>query len=729
MINEKIIINTIKENPHISTNALLRKLNISPRHNKVLTNMLINLSSRDLIAYDKRDSTYVALKKLNTIQGPIHFASEGKCAFIDVDELSKTGAKVSYFVSSNNFNTALNNDIVEAEVFEPISPNNNRTFAKVKKIIERRCKTLIGVLDNVNGFVTFKPIEPIYKNTSFRIKNIANEARILDVVVAEIINYENRNKEINIVKRITDVNDPMAYVKSLEEARNVPKDFPAEVNKYIDEFIPNNIKNEDLSTRMDLRNELVVTIDGSSTKDFDDAISVVKIDDNTYELGVHIADVAYYVKENTPLDDEALKRGTSIYLLNEVVPMLPFKLSNGICSLNPNEERLTISCITRINKEGKSISTKIVPSVIKSKYRLTYERVNEFINDSKTFDDDKLNEMLKNAYELSKIVREFKNKQGYIDFEIQEPYIELDADGRVIDISVEQTGESEKMIEDFMVRANEEVAKFITDLKLPMMYRIHEVPSEEKIEYFIDVLKSLKINVSLNRKHITPLSFQKVINQINSQRNDEFLKMLFLRTMQKAVYSPENIGHFGLASDCYCHFTSPIRRYPDVVVHRILWEFVFKRQLNKVEDFATNLQKIAAMNSASEENAVQLERDVNDLKFAEYFKSKINSEFEGQVFGITKFGMFIQFANKTDAMVHISNIGDGDYEVNEQMTKLYSRNDPKKAYKLGQTVRVVITNADETTGKIDCVLTQDYQTYLKNKISKNFNQSKGFNKR
>ncbi len=180
--------------------------------------MLINLSSRDLIAYDKRDSTYVALKKLNTIQGPIHFASEGKCAFIDVEELSKTEAKVSYFVSSNNFNTALNNDIVEAEVFEPISPNNNRTFAKVKKIIERKCKTLIGVLDNVNGFVTFKPIEPIYKNTSFRIKNIANEARILDVVVAEIINYENRNKEINIVKRITDVNDPMAYVKSLEEA-------------------------------------------------------------------------------------------------------------------------------------------------------------------------------------------------------------------------------------------------------------------------------------------------------------------------------------------------------------------------------------------------------------------------------------------------------------------------------------------------------------------------------
>ncbi|WP_331696884.1 ribonuclease R [Mycoplasmopsis agalactiae] len=729
MINETVVINTIKENPHINTNTLLRKLNISPRHSKILTNMLINLSSRDLIAFDKRDSSYVALRKINTIQGPIHFASEGKCAFVDVEELSKNGTKSSYFVSSNSFNTALNNDIVEADVFEPISPDNNRTFAKVKKIIERRCKTLIGVLDNVNGFVTFKPIEPIYKNTSFRIKNIASEARVLDVVVAEIINYENRNKEINIIKRITDVNDPMAYVKSLEEARNVPREFPAEVNEYIQKFIPENIKNEDLSMRTDLRNDLVVTIDGSSTKDFDDAISVVKIDENTYELGVHIADVAYYVKENTPLDDEALKRGTSIYLLNEVVPMLPFKLSNGICSLNPNEERLTISCITKINKLGQSIETKIVPSVIKSKYRLTYERVNEFINESKDFEDKELNKMLKNAYELSQIIREFKNKQGYIDFEIQEPHIELDSDGRVLDISVEKTGESEKMIEDFMVRANEEVAKFITNSKLPMMYRIHEVPSEEKIEYFLEVLKSLKINVSLNRKHITPLTFQKIINQINSQRNDEFLKMLFLRTMQKAVYSPDNIDHFGLASECYCHFTSPIRRYPDVIVHRVLWDFVFKKQLNKVDEFAANLQKIAAMNSASEENAVQLERDVNDLKFAEYFKSKINSEFEGQVFGITKFGMFIQFDNKTDAMVHISNIGDGDFEANEQMTKLYSKNDPKKAYKLGQTVRVVITNADETTGKIDCVLAQDYKTYLRNKVSKNFNQQKGFNKR
>lgn len=729
MINETVVINTIKENPHINTNTLLRKLNISPRHSKILTNMLINLSSRDLIAFDKRDSSYVALRKINTIQGPIHFASEGKCAFVDVEELSKNGTKSSYFVSSNNFNTALNNDIVEADVFEPISPDNNRTFAKVKKIIERRCKTLIGVLDNVNGFVTFKPIEPIYKNTSFRIKNIASEARVLDVVVAEIINYENRNKEINIIKRITDVNDPMAYVKSLEEARNVPREFPAEVNEYIQKFIPENIKNEDLSMRTDLRNDLVVTIDGSSTKDFDDAISVVKIDENTYELGVHIADVAYYVKENTPLDDEALKRGTSIYLLNEVVPMLPFKLSNGICSLNPNEERLTISCITKINKLGQSIETKIVLSVIKSKYRLTYERVNEFINESKDFEDKELNKMLKNAYELSQIIREFKNKQGYIDFEIQEPHIELDSDGRVLDISVEKTGESEKMIEDFMVRANEEVAKFITNSKLPMMYRIHEVPSEEKIEYFLEVLKSLKINVSLNRKHITPLTFQKIINQINSQRNDEFLKMLFLRTMQKAVYSPDNIGHFGLASECYCHFTSPIRRYPDVIVHRVLWDFVFKKQLNKVDEFAANLQKIAAMNSASEENAVQLERDVNDLKFAEYFKSKINSEFEGQVFGITKFGMFIQFDNKTDAMVHISNIGDGDFEANEQMTKLYSKNDPKKAYKLGQTVRVVITNADETTGKIDCVLAKDYKTYLRNKVSKNFNQQKGFNKR
>ncbi|MBZ4218203.1 ribonuclease R [Mycoplasma tauri] len=722
MIDQKNILDFIKKNPNTTFNNLARKLKIPANSNKILTKALLSLMDQNLISNNKKDSTYIALKKIKTIKGEFHIVGEGRFGFVDTGDILNN-EKESYFVIGNDFNTAMNGDIVYANVYEPITTNNDaKKIAKITEIIERRCTNIVGVLDYSTGYVTFKPTEAAHKNINFKIRNMLPEARVLDVVVAKIIDYSNKFKEIDIIKKITNINDPMAYVKSLEVTRNVPEDFPTEVYDYVNKNIPDSIKNEDLSNRLDLRNELIVTIDGSSTKDFDDAINVKKIDENTYELGVHIADVAYYVKENTPLDEEALKRGTSIYLLDKVVPMLPFKLSNGICSLNPNEDRLTISAICKIDLNGNNISINVVPSVIRSKHRLTYERVNDFINKNKKFDNKELDEMLKNSYELSTILRNYKNKQGYIDFEIDEPDIELDKDGRVVDIKVKPSGESEKMIEDFMVRANEAVATWITQNKLPMMYRVHESPGDEKLDYFLNVLDLVGIKINLDRRKISPVSFQKVIKQINEQRNDTFLKMLFLRTMQKAVYSPNNIGHFGLASDCYCHFTSPIRRYPDVIVHRILWEFLFKPKNNKnIEDFASKLDKIASMNSTSEQNAVQLERDVNDLKFAEYYKNKLHSEFDAQVFSITKFGMFVQFSNLTDALIHASNIGNGDFVSNEHGTILYSKENPKKNFKLGQKVRVVIINADETTGKVDCVLVDDYYNYLNKKANNNKN--------
>ncbi|WP_029513373.1 ribonuclease R [Mycoplasmopsis primatum] len=716
MIKESEVLKIIKSNPEISFISLAKKLKISPLNNNQLTDVLISLIKNYLIVNNRKNSTYTALEKIKSITGKIHFASEGKFGFIDIE--LPDGEKDSYFVPGANFASSMDGDLVKADIYTPVDPANNRSFGVVKEVVERNTDTLVGVLNSSANFIDFKPIDKLYKHVRFKIRNCIKEARILDVVVAKIVNYDKKNKEIDIIKKITNINDPMAYVKSLEVARNVPEDFSAEIYEYMKTSIPDNIENEDLSQREDFRNELIVTIDGSYTKDFDDAIHVKKIDENTYELGVHIADVAYYVKEGSPLDNEALKRGTSIYLLNDVVPMLPFKLSNGICSLNPNEEKLTLSCITIINRNGESIKTRIVPSVIKSKFRLTYDGVNEFYNSNKKFESKELNEMLTNAYELSQIIREYKNKQGYIDFEVQEPYVELDKTGKVIDIKVEQSGKSERMIEDFMVRANEEVAKFITQAKLPMMYRVHEIPSNEKIDYFLDVLQALNIQVNLDRRNITPLTFQKAVAQINEQRDDDFLKMLYLKTMQKAVYSPDNIGHFGLASECYCHFTSPIRRYPDIVVHRILWEFVFKNNKQKIQDFNNSLEKIAIMNSAAEQNAVQIERDVNDLKFAEYYKNKIHSELEGKIFSITKFGMFIQFENKTDAMVHLSNIGDGDFEPNIQMTELYSKSNSKNRYYLGQTVRVIITEADESSGKVDCVLVSDYKNYLKKQAKK-----------
>lgn len=713
MIDESLVLETIRQNPDIPFVRLAKKLRIEPRDNRKLTAVLIELLEKNLIINNRKKSTYTALEKISEEVGTIKFVGEGKFAFVDTDKTDEEGSVVSFFVPRPYYNKAFHQDIVKIGVYKPCDKENNRSFGIVEEIVERGKYKIIGVLDVLNNFTVFKPIDEFLKSTNFKIQNCINEARVLDIVVAEIVEHKNNHKVIDIVEKITNVNDPMAYVKSLEVSRNVPQSFPEHVMDYARNNIPKTIENEDLSKRLDLRNELIVTIDGAGTKDFDDAISVKKLDNGSYKLGVHIADVAYYVKKNSPIDIEALNRGTSIYLLDKVVPMLPVQLSNGICSLNPGVDRLTISCIMTIDKNGKTTDVKITPSVIKSKHRLTYEKVNEFIENTYKFEENDLNEMLSHATKLSRILREHKIKEGYIDFEINEPKIVLDIQGRVIDIVPEETGESEMIIEDFMVRANEEVAKFITKKKLPMIYRIHEIPNDEKVDYLINVLKLLNININIKNKELSPLEFQKIVDEVNSGKDDDFLKMLFLRTMQKAIYSPDNIGHFGLASKCYCHFTSPIRRYPDVIVHRILWEFVFKNNRFKIKEFASELEQIATMSSSAEQNAVQLEWDVNDLKFAEYYKSKINSEYRGQISTITKFGMFIQFENKTVAMVHVSNIGDGNFAPNAKFTELINSENEKEKYKLGQFVNVTITNADETTGKVDCVLSKDYKQYLK----------------
>lgn len=550
---------------------------------------------------------------------------------------------------------------------------------------------------------------------------MVKEARLHDVVLGQMVSFKNNIIELNIIKKIANSNDPMAYVKALTVIRNEPEDFPQEVKDYLVK-IPNSIADEKLNNRLDLRKELIVTIDGNDTKDFDDAINVKKNADGTYELGVHIADVSYYVKEDSSLDVEALKRGTSRYLVSGVIPMLPHKLSNGICSLNPNEDRFTLSAIMTIDKNGDTIDAKFYQSIIQSKYRLTYDRVNELYDKNQKFDDPKLNRMLYEAAELAKIIRNYKVKEGYIDFEIEEPEIVLDDKGKTIDVVVKPTGFSENLIEDFMVRTNEEVAKFLAKRKIPFIYRVHESPDSDKIDSFLSVLNVLGIKVNIDRNDINPKSFQKIINKIKETRNDDFLKTVFLRTMQKAKYSPNNIGHFGLASEHYCHFTSPIRRYPDLVVHRILREIVFNNDKSKITHYKNILSNVAELNSNSEQEALQLERDTNDLKYAEFFKNKIGQTMKAQIISILRFGMFVQFDCKIEALVHISTLCDGDYEVNENFTELRSK---QHTFKLGDQVEVVIAGADETNGKIDAVLAKCYGSYLeeiKKKLNSNSNR-------
>ncbi|WP_029608688.1 ribonuclease R [Mycoplasma simbae] len=715
MITFEKIYNYVKAKPKCNFVSIAKGMQIPYNKNKELTFALKKMVDNNKLMF-LRDKTYIIIEELFEIEGVLKYAKDGKFGFIDLENTDENGDKISYFVPSANFNNALSGDYVKAMVYRYNDLKEVKTFASVVKIEKRNDSKISGILELDKDNIVFKPIKKDFANIQFIIDSFKVDARLDDLVMAEITEWKNKQLHIDIVEKVSSTSDPLCYVKALLSERELPKGFSKDVQQEAD-LIPDKVDPKFFKKRVDFRNELVVTIDGESTKDFDDAISVKKIDNQFYELAVHIADVSYYVQENSEIDKEALKRGTSTYLANQVIPMLPEKLSNGICSLNPNEDRFTMSIIMKIDQYGKTVEAKLVEGIINSKYRLTYTRVNEFIDNKKRFDDKELNKMLNAAYELTQKIRKVKNAEGYIDLEIEEPKVVLDENNNVADVVVDKSGVSERMIEDFMVRANEEVAKILTKNKIPLLYRVHDVPSEEKILNFKQVMNTLNIKVELDSLNLSPQSFQQTIEKVKKQRFDSFLQVMFLRTMSKAVYSPDNIGHFGLASKFYCHFTSPIRRYPDLIVHRAIRDVLINNDRTKIEHMNKILPLIAKQNSDSEQSALQVERDTNDLLYAEYFKNKIGQSFNCQIVSILKFGMFVEFENKTNALVHVSTLSDDEYEPNAESTVLIGKNSKNK-YRLGDKVAVVILNADSINGKVDACLVKNYEDYYKN-IKKN----------
>ncbi|UUM19248.1 ribonuclease R [Mycoplasma sp. 1018B] len=705
MLDKIAIYKLIVKYSPISFIELAKKAHIKIIDNKNLTKLLNDwIKENKLIITSK--GNYIPIKHIKTVVGELKYVNEGKFAFVDIFNEDNEVIE-SIFVSKNDFNNALPNDTVQVAVYQYF--NDEKNYGKVEKIINVQTKYLTGIINFSKNKFLFEPINKMYSMFSFQFKQnnlVINEQ---DIIKAQIVKKNKNILIIEPIKIISNSKDPMAFVEAYNYENNVPNTFPEEVLLH-SQLIDDEIDIKDLKNRVDLRDKLIVTIDGENTKDFDDAISVKKINDNLFELNVHIADVAYYVKENDPIDNEAVKRGTSIYLVNKVIPMLPEKLSNGICSLNPNVDRYTLTVSMQINKSGQTIDKKIFASIINSKYRLTYQKVNDYFNKNILFEDKQLNLMLNEAIELSKILSEYKKQQGYIDLEINEPIIKTDEKGKVIDICIKNSGFSETMIENFMVKANEAVAEYLTDLKIPFLYRIHDQPNEEKILYFENVLDQLNINYSIDKNNITPLNFQNIIENIKKQRNDEFIKTLFLRTMSKAIYSKDNIGHFGLASKFYCHFTSPIRRYPDLIVHRALREIVFQNNIDKNE-YLKKLDSIAKLNNDSEKFALETERNTNDLKFAEYWENKIGQIHVGQVISLMPFGIFVQFENKTDAMIHITNMCDNEYKLNDNKTEFVSQN---RKIKLGDYVKVIISSADKKTGKVDGILFECQMIRTKN---------------
>lgn len=685
MFDQNKLIDYLKNVKKATFLQLVRTLNINQKLNKNFSKYLNELKSNGLIGYNKKEDSYYIPTFISNedVSYKINIRNAG-LAFV---KINNRDTKITIF---NNSLNALKDDIVNINIYKG---DDDFYFGIMNSIVKRKNEFIYFEVDqNLNTKVLFFNQDINFEFDKSDLKpNTYAKFKIESILNNKII--------LKYDSTLFDINQPYSDINLIVDFSNVHKSFN---NNVINEsnLIPDEVKNEKEFNRENLTNKLIVTIDGEKTKDFDDAISVEKTNDGNYLLGVHIADVAYYVKENTSLDLEARERGTSIYLIDKVIPMLPEKLSNGICSLNPNVKRFTLSLEATIDKNGNVLNHRIFPSMIESKFRLTYNQVANLENDEIIKNNGNLYNMLKNAYELSNILSNNKINDGYIDFEIEEPIIELDQiTGKTIDIKNRIRKSSEIMIENFMVFANEKVSETLANMKIPSIYRIHAAPSEEQIESLKLFIKALGINGIKVKQSQEPKDFQQMVNELKEIRFDNLIKMSLLRTMQKAKYSTNNIGHFGLASKFYSHFTSPIRRYPDLLLHRIIWEVIIKKNVNYSINNESLIEAIAKNSTECEIKATELERKVNDVKKADFYENKINSVLEATIVSIQRFGMFVEFNDLTNSLIHISRLCENnEFEISNDMTKLILKN---KTYQIGQKIKVRIISINKLEGKID----------------------------
>lgn len=603
------------------------------------------------------------------------------------------------FVHSNDLNGAINGDFVEVEIKTRL--NDPEPEGYIRNILKRDLKNVVGEMVKDKKTLAFKPddekLNIAVKLTKESMKGCVEGHKVIISIIKEIGNRTFLGK---VEKIIGHKNDPGVDILTIAAKHSIETEFSEEVKREL-KNIPDEVCENDLIGRTDLTKEMIFTIDGDDTKDIDDAISV-KRDGKNYVLGVHIADVSNYVKVGSALYDSAFSRGTSSYLADTVIPMIPHQLSNGICSLNPEVIRLTLSCIMTIDNNGKVISYDIFPSYIKSRKQMTYKNVNKILDENIIPEGyGEFADTLKLMHELSKILRQEKINRGYIDFGIDEAKVIQDENGKAIDIVKRIQGTGEKLIEDFMIAANETVATHISNMDLPFIYRVHDLPNAEKIEDFSNLIKQMGYQIHTNLSKITPVTMQKLLNEFRDKDEFVILSDMLLRSMKKAIYSTNNIGHFGLASKNYTHFTSPIRRFPDLTVHRLLRTYLFENRIDMetINFNAKYLIDVADHSSETEVNSVEAERDVLDMKMAEYMESHIGEEYEGIISGVTNFGMFVELDNLIEGLVHISTL-DGFYTYVPEMLSLISAN-KKNKYRIGDRVKIIVTNANKNQGIID----------------------------
>ena len=649
-----------------------------------------------------------------TIEG-IFRANKAGFGFLTVD-----GTEEDLFIGRNDTGYAVDGDRVEA-VIQKVADRFKGTAAEAKivNILERRLKTAVGqfVLDDEKprycGYI--KSRNPKIQQKIY----IKKEPILLDgteIIKVDIEKYPSRRHDY-FVAQVRDIighqGETGIDVLEVLESMDIVSEFPQNVLAEA-EAVPDAPSEKDMIGRVDLRDELTFTIDGADAKDLDDAVHLKMLPNGHFELGVHIADVSYYVKEDSDLDREARRRGTSVYVTDRVVPMLPERLSNGICSLNPRLDRLTQSCIMEVDEQGRVLHYQLSQTVIKTSFRMTYDKVNAIIagDDALTKEYAPIAETLKQMVKLHHILEKMRFKRGALNFDTKEPKILVNSEGLPVEIALRERGVGERLIESFMLLANETVAKHFANLKLPFIYRIHEEPKAEKLQQFIDYASIFGIQIRGTANKMDQKALQDFMTKIQGQPGQEVLAAMLLRSMQQARYSEHNQGHYGLAASYYTHFTSPIRRYPDLIVHRLLRDYG-QSQTEKTGHFSQIIPEIAQQSSSLERRAVDAERTVEAMKKAEYMAQFIGEEFTGIVSSVVKFGLFVELPNTIEGLIHISSLPEF-YHYNERDLSLRGEKSGQ-VFRVGQSLKVKLLKADKETGDIDFAYLSGAETAAKEK--------------
>ncbi len=701
------ILSFMKEEAYkpMTFHELLKVFQVESSMKKELVRTLNELEDEGSIIFT-RSERYGIPEKMNLIIGTLDGNQKGY-AFLRPDNKDIK----DLFISPVDMNGAMHGDRV---IVRPMITTEEvkSPEGKVIRILERANEYVIGTFQKSKNFGFVVPDDKKIAFDIFIPGDEFNGAKTNEKVNVKITEWpdKRKNPEGKIVQIIGNVEDTKTHIEAVLLDRKVRQVFPEDVIKEAIRVSAEGIHEQELIRRKDLRNINIITIDGEDAKDLDDAVYVEKISDNEYMLGVHIADVTHYVKEDRKLDKEALKRATSIYISDRVIPMLPKELSNGVCSLNPGEDKLTLSVEMIINSEGKVTDYKIFESILRNRYRMTYTDVSNILEHN---DEELINKykeivpMLKNMEELSLILRKKRELRGAIDFEFPETKIITDKTGKAIDVTKYERRVSNKIIEEFMLICNETVAEHYYWLNMPFVYRIHEEPDEEKMYEFSMLIHNLGYTLK-GSNDIHPRELQQLLLKIKGKKEESLINNMMLRSLRKAIYSPESSGHFGLAAQYYCHFTSPIRRYPDLQIHRII-----KGQLNgkfSEEDYQKLSERtaiVAEQSSKMERIADEVERDVEKIKIAEFMSDKIGEEYSGVVSGVTSFGVFVELENTVEGLVHISNMVDDFYVFDNEKRELFGQTS-RKIFRIGDDVKIKVLNVSIAKAEIDFVFIDNF---------------------